>query len=272
MSRFRSTNNFLLRCARPDSNAYDVISFLLKILTYRMETSFYCFVAKICSSRKISSRYRLSGDDLNVWSNAICLWERIEKQQINRRGKKNLFLHLWNTRITIECLNLSVSMISIIGFKCEEGKFRNLRKKKSDDLLCKISEKIHFIQRISMKKNWAKDAWKPVNGISNELDMKFIIISFFSFFASSASLHCLSFHISFCSNFPYNFLHISKYKTELLYLLSRVRSLLFAVLMYILYSKCFQWHYQTENVCHNKWERVFHLYDFCECVHIAANQ
>lgn len=173
MSRFRSTNNFLLRCARPDSNAYDVISFSLKMLTYRMETSFYCFVAKICSSRKISSRYRISGDDLNVWSNAICLWERIEKQQINRRGRKNLFLHLWNTRITIECLNLyPYQWFRSSALNAKKNKFRNLRNEKIRWFaLWNLRENTLDSENFD-KKNWAKDAWKPVNGISNELDIK----------------------------------------------------------------------------------------------------
>lgn len=196
MSRFRSTNNFLLRCARPDSNAYDVISFLLKILTYRMETSFYCFVAKICSSRKISSRYRLSGDDLNVWSNAICLWERIEKQQINRRGKKNLFLHLWNTRITIECLNLSVSMISIIGFKCEEGKFRNLRKK--NPMICSVKSQRKYTWFREFR--WKKIERKTHESQSMEFPMNWIWnLSSFPFFRS---LH----HQPVCIAFPFTFL------------------------------------------------------------------
>lgn len=163
------------------------------------------------------------------------------------KRKKPSFASILNSRITIECLNLSVSMNLIIGFKCEKryihGTWERERERKMTMICLAKSPR----NDTSFKEILWKPTQKRMRGKNKSQSMEFrrnwiwnlssFPCSFFIFASSSALV--FHFYALILLYFSFHYQKKENY-TELLYLPSRAYSLfVHRINVHLECSQCF---------------------------------
>ena len=157
-----TTVDFLQRCALIGfQRISDVIGFSLKIPTNVSNGDIYLL---FCSKK--SALLRKDFVSLSTLSGSSCVQWRFEcivsvkmrfvygEATDKLKRKKPFFASILNARITIECLNLSVSMNSIIGFKCEKDIFTELEGEEKMTMIC-------LAKSLRNDTSYKKIQWKP---------------------------------------------------------------------------------------------------------------